>query len=68
MAAGALSMARPRSQLPSGGTNSRAVRVRAAARQCAPSTWARASRVSAGGRQSRRNTLLLGTLNSLHSF
>jgi len=68
MGTGALSMARPRSQLPSAGVNSRAVRVRAAARQCAMSTWPRVSRVSAGGRQSRRNTLLLGTLGSLHSF
>jgi len=58
-------VARARNQLGLVGENNRAARLRAAARQCAPSTLPSASSVSAGGRQKRRNTLLLGTVGSL---
>jgi hypothetical protein len=62
---GEATVARSRNQLGLLGENNRAARLLEAARQCAPSTLPRASSVSAGGRQRRRNTLLLGTVGSL---
>ena len=55
------SAALPGIQLPLAGQNDRAARLVAAARQCAPSTLPRASRVSAGGRHRRRNPLFVNT-------
>jgi len=61
----ALAVTRPRNQLAPVVPRNRAARVRAAARQCAPSTLPSASSVSAGGRHKRRNTLFVGMWDSL---